>query len=41
MLLERENKVIVHIAFPILIIAVAKRNKILGKMECVIKEEVI
>lgn len=40
MLLERENRVIVHIDSPSLVIAVAKRNKILGKMECVIKEEV-
>lgn len=38
MLLNRENKVIVHINSPILIIAVAKRKKILAKTECVIKE---
>lgn len=40
MLIKRENRAIVKCDPPVLIIAVSKGKKILGKMDCVIKEEI-
>lgn len=40
MLIRKENRAIVKCNPPVLIIVVSKGEKILGKMDCVIKEEI-